>query len=783
MNDTDDSPEGQTSDTVRAWLSEIDRAEKEFDEYDKRCATIKKKYLYEGSKKASKRKYQMLWANIEVLKPSIYARCPEPIVQSRFKTGDPVSRVACMLLERGLDFQFDVCDYDSAFKACRDDYLLYGRGVPRLRYEPTFEQSEIQSGEDGADASGKEDAEDEVSDEPAETLSFETVKLDFVNRKDFVHPFARRWEELPWLAYRAFLTRAECVKRFGKKVGGAIPLTSREERDDDRKSKSNNSEKEKATLYEIWDKEGKKVIWIAKGYFDVLEEDDPYLKLDGFYPSPKPIYGTITTDSLIPTPDYVFYQDQAEEIDDLTARIGSLTDALKLVGFYPAGPQGEGAPEIERAVQPGFENKMVAVKTWDIFREAGKGGAPIIWLPVEQVVTVIEACVKLRKELIDDVFQITGIADIMRGDTDPNETAAAQGQKAEWGSVRLKERQKEIARMARDVTRMAAEIIANHFQVSTLCEIANMPLPTEQQVQMMQAEFQQKMAAFQMQQQNAAAAQPVPGQAPTGHTPVSNGAPSPQPTPAPANGPPGQAAGGQGAAPGAAPPGAAPAQQPAQPAPQAPQWQDPGPTQEQVEQLLRNKVMRRFAVNIEADSTIAADEKADQERRTEFIAEAGKFITGMLPVIQAEPMAAPFIGALFLFGIRGFPVARELEAEAEKMIDKLTAAAGQPKPPNPEDLKAQAEVQKAKIGMQTEQMRAQAEVQKAKLDTDASVREFQMDQAQHQMDIEHMNREHSLSMAQNNAKQQSLAQTVQIQEQRNAAKAAVGMFNPAQPRR
>jgi hypothetical protein len=48
--------------------------------------------------------------------------------------------------------------------------------------------------------------------------------------------------------------------------------------------------------------------------------DDP-LKLEGFFPCPPPLNATIAQGSTIPVPDYVLYQDQAEELDDLTGRI------------------------------------------------------------------------------------------------------------------------------------------------------------------------------------------------------------------------------------------------------------------------------------------------------------------------------------------------------------------------------------------------------------------------------------------------------------------------------
>ena len=246
----------------------------------------------------------------------------------------------------------------------------------------------------------------------------------------------------------------------------------------------------------------------------MLEHGAPYLKLDGFFPCPKPAYATLTTDSLAPVPDYVYYQDQAEEIDTLTARIGALQQALKLVGFYPAGPQGEGAPEVERAMAPGFENKLIAVKSWDAFTK-GNGGAPVVWLPVEQVGNLLKGCVELRQQLIQDIYQIVGISDIMRGDADAAETATAQSIKAQYGSIRIRERQQELARFSRDVVRLMAQIICDNFQPETLLKMTNMSLPSEAELQQ-QALMQQQQALMQQAQQarmqQMQAPQPQPSQ-------------------------------------------------------------------------------------------------------------------------------------------------------------------------------------------------------------------------------------------------------------------------------
>ncbi len=75
-------------------------------------------------------------------------------------------------------------------------------------------------------------------------------------------------------------------------------------------------------------------------------------------------------------------------------------------------------------------------------------------------------------------------------------------------------------------------------------------------------------------------------------------------------------------------------QDPSQPpqAPQAPQVPPPpapvdlGPTVEDVMGLLRDGVLRRFRIDIEADSTIVGDESQDRQDRNEFITVVAEFV-------------------------------------------------------------------------------------------------------------------------------------------------------------
>jgi hypothetical protein len=428
------------------WLREIARAEKHREEWLRRSEKLIRLYRRQKSTSDSVRRFAMLWANTEVLKPSVYARPPVPQVSRRFKDRDPAGRLAAEILERNCAFELERMNIDQALRNCRDDLLLPGRGTAWVRYEAD------------ADPSG---------------VKAERVQVDYVHWKCFLHSPARTWEEVTWVAREGYFTKEELDQRFDTgKRGLKVEL--------DHKAKSDSGSPEtdpqkdaeaKATVYEIWSKRDRKVCFIAKGCTEALEESEPFLDLTEFWPCPRPLFATLTTDSLIPVPDYAYYQDQAEEIDDLTARIGKLTQALKLVGFYAAGDRNAAA--IEKALEPGVENRVIPVESWAVFQEKGGSGG-LAWLPVKDVAIVLKECVALRNQLIEDVYQITGLSDIQRGATDPEETAAAQQLKSQFGGLRVRDRQKEMARFARDLVRMTAEIMAERFDAMRLIETANL---------------------------------------------------------------------------------------------------------------------------------------------------------------------------------------------------------------------------------------------------------------------------------------------------------------------
>lgn len=556
------------------WQQELERAQRYFKSWHDRCVKIEKIYLDQQSDQtsAAKRRFPMLWANTSVLQPAVYARVPQPVVERRFKDAQPVARIASELVERNLAYTGDEADIDSIMRAVRDDFLLCARGTVWLRYEADFEPLDmgVQPSDPAAAQNRPESLPAEIGGAQSEAISDERVCIDYVHWSDFLHSPARRWKDVTWVARRVPMTDEEMEKRFGAE---AMASRAAEGTAGNRgASQAERLENEgKTHVWEIWCKSENYTVWIADGSPVALEVSEPPLDLTHFWPCPRPAYGTMSTSSLIPVPDYVYYQQQCDEIDLLTKRINKLTDQLRLKVFYPSG-DGAISPAIEKAMRPENDMVMVPIPEWAAFTDKG-GSKAIVTLPIDEVQKVLIACMSARKQLIEDVYQITGISDIVRGDTQASETATAQRIKSQWGSIRIRDRQAELARFARDIIRLAGEIICDQFQPETLMLVSGIRLPSMAEKQQVQMQMQQmQMAAHQAAMRAEQTGQPAP------------------------------------------PPPEMP--------PQLQQMMQQ-PTIDEVVQLLRNDSIRGFQIEIETDSTIEPDEDAEKQRRMEFVQMVG----------------------------------------------------------------------------------------------------------------------------------------------------------------
>lgn len=680
--------------TAMKWISEINLSEKALQPYITRARKIVRKYKKddEAIRAASvkDRQFALLWANTETIRPALYSRPPIPVVSRRFKDADPVGKAASEVLERCLLYSIDKQNLDGVTRDLTLDYVLLARGITWERYVPTHGamvypkipviQITTDAGVKYNDDQGNEYEEDEVEENEAgefevtgdgyEPVIFEESVTDYVNNEDWGCSPSRTWDEVNYVWRRVYMDREQLEDRFGEEIGGKVPLDWGPRTRSQAKGMDDDGVK-RAAIYEIWDKCSKKVYWISKSWpYGPLDEREDPLGLDGFFPCPKPLLGTTGNDSLIPVPDYVYYQDQAEEIDDLTARIAKLEKALKLKGFYA----GDGKTNLDQLFKS-ETNMLIPVPDWISMKENGGLRGQIDWMPVEQAVTVLKACIEMRSQLIEDVYQITGVADILRGATDPGETATAQRIKAKTGAVRIRDRQNELARYLRDVLRIKGEVIAEKFGIDTLKAMSGESFPTAQEKAQLEAQIQQaaQMAAMQ--------GQPPP------------------------------------------------------PLPPGVEDMLKSPTWEDVQALLTNNAARQFRIDIETDSTIEPNEADEQQRTVEFITAISGFFAQVGPQVAAQPLLARMFGEMIKFAVRRFRAGRQLEDVIDSTVDQITQAASQPPPAQaaPQEQPDTTPIAVAQINQQTEAMVQQGETERANIEARVKLAELPLRQTDQQL--------------------------------------------------
>ncbi len=801
-SDNEDSPEQSA---WQRWSDELEQSRKAkgFDQWTTRAKRIVKRYraergdVSENSDALKGARFNILWSNVQTLMPALFAKSPKPVVERRYLDRDDVGRTSSVILERTLTYELDDGTYLSALKKGVLDRLLPGRGVVWIRYEPKFtpmpgKTQEVADGiptngaasdgngaaPDGAGAGGRYDqlspgVQEATSDAPQEQVADESVVVDYIDWRDFRTSPARTWEEVWWVAKRVYMTRDELVKRFGP-VGKEVTLDwSPVETSSSALgvATEGNPKSKRAKVWECWDKQNRRVYWLAESYKEKLldQKDDP-LGLESFWPVPKPLYATLTSDSLIPVPDYIEYEDQANELDDLTTRITNLVKTIKTCGVYDAS-----VDVLERMFEEGFENELVPCDNMaEFLSKAGATGMGHIWLlPIKDMAATLIQLYEARERTKQVLYEVTGISDIVRGSSQGGaKTATEQRIKGQFASMRLNDMQSEVARFARDTLRIMGEIIAEHFDPMTLFEISGF----EQY-----AKEQWPASSFITDQPS-----PAPMMGHNGGPPLEQPG-QPVPPPAGATLPPAAGAPAPGMAASSVGGGQMPGLMAPPPDPNMLAMQKAADMFKKAVALLRNDKLRGFRIDIETDSIVEPDQQAMQQARTELMGAISQFLPQAMQAGAQSPELKPLLARLLMFFLRGFKASRDIESAFEQFIDDMTRDAAKPKPPpppTPDQIKAQMMQQQqenenkrmeaqAMMDQQNFEREQQAKQDDAQLEQQRAAAEFQLEQQKSAAELQTMREKMAMEREQMEMQLAFEERKLELQERAQAHSASV----------
>jgi hypothetical protein len=630
---------------------------------------------------------------------------------------------------------------------------------------------------------------DEILTTPQEKVTYETICGEDVDFDAFCFGPGRQWVNVPWIARYHLMTEADATESFGKETARKLKFQTATKVGVDGWKKENEEEREPqgtenvSPVWEIWNREKREVLFYSPSYKDDLLKvvEDPF-GLSGFYPCPEPLRFLMKRSKLVPTPLYILYEEQAKELNRVTTRINKILGALKVRGFYDGTMQGL------KMLLEADDNTLIPAENVAALQQGQNLQNSVWFMPFDVLVSALQALWQGREEIKDTISEITGMADIMRGEGAASAPATLQQIKNQWGTLRLKRWQRYVQEYVRGCLRIMGELAGKHFSLETFAKMTNLDfaLPADiKKAQQTLQQINQQMMQMQQQAQMQAAAQPPP----MGPPGMPGG--SPQPPGAGPVAPPGMPAG-----PGAPPPPQGQPPGPPQPPPLPPQMQQAmqeaqavlqKPAWEDVVGLLRDDVQRYYRIDIETNSTLAADTQEDKDNVSDGLTGISQTLQAFLPMVQAGALSMEALKAILLASVRKFEFGRECEDAIKTMPDELPPPPPDPSAPSPEELDAKK--QEAQVKIQVAQAKLQMagmEGQQAQQDLQVKAQESQAKMAQAQRDEELAQQQHQVKLAQMSLQMQEIEMKRQVaqmtlqQKQQELAIKGQGMMMDAQ---
>jgi len=445
---------------VKYWLEKISAEDKEHKVF--RDEAEKAMLVYEKQKVGNKPTvFPIYTANVNILHAALFSKMPAPDVRRPHQ--DRGDKQIAKSIQRAIEHLQDTEDYSMPAHRVVTEWLAGGLGVLWYRYTPKIVEMPVLDdfGEPLRDEDGK------MITEP--TIEAQTITQEYHPWHRFRWEPAVIWEDVDWVCFDYVKTSSQIKADYGVKLDNLGDGKNK-----DMKA-ANADEKGGHIVHHIWDKKKRKVIVLTPAHKTALEEHDDPLGLEGFYPMPRPLMMNVKTGEITPRPDYEYITTQSENIQNLTNRINTITNGVKDIGFYDAS-LFEDLAQLENSQ----DGKYVAVENMLEKLNGNSSQNVIVSLDMLNKVQVLE---KLRQQREDEkgiIYELQGIADIVRGATVASETATAQALKDKHFQVRLSEKINELRRYWRDSYRLITEIITEHFTPESFFAMSGVELSQEQ---------------------------------------------------------------------------------------------------------------------------------------------------------------------------------------------------------------------------------------------------------------------------------------------------------------
>lgn len=492
LTDADQSS-GPKYNSARFWINRANHYEKQFKKHHwKEAAKAWKEYTLwteaddgdnsggeegTGEHPQEHATFPIFWSSVKTLAPAYYSKTPIPIAPVRFGLKDTVARTSAKLMERLGIYSLETTSFDQVMRDLSMEYILAGMAIPRVMLEGEQQHREfpITADEANPDRYLMEDGTEYQGEMVGEAEGYDGMfgrEAYWGNVKCYPMalsfddvmwtPTASCYEEIDEIMYRFCYPEHEAYKMFpGIPEEDLKPLMVSygahvdKKQSSDRPKDTDSGEELYLHGWEIWDKVNKQIRFIHTSYKqDFLKVSDDKYQLRNFYPSPCPILATKKRKKMFAIPGYKYLKPITDEMHDVAQRVYNLSQAIRPRFVVDKAHE----TDLMRIIQDGDESEYMFIK--DLADIVEKGGLPnvIQALPVGELSQALIQLSQLFEKYKQEFYEIYGVPDVLRGASDPLETAKAQEIKSFAASNRFRDEMNQIANLGRDLLEMMIDL-------------------------------------------------------------------------------------------------------------------------------------------------------------------------------------------------------------------------------------------------------------------------------------------------------------------------------------
>jgi len=409
--------------------------------------------------------YPIYWSSVKTIEPAYYARTPKVRAERSFEINDGPALTASKVVERLGKYLVRTSNFDSVMCAAVADFIHADKATTQVIYtadKQIIDQPMMDMmGQPMMDESGAPMVQQ------VEVATNKKITCAPVCYDEVLHtPEAKTQAEIKEIAYFFSMDEDEAERRFGEEKTRNVTWKLSKSFGEDKDADKNDIPGKYLEGWEIHCKSSKRVYWFSDQYSeDLLDHKDDPNGLREFFPSPPFIIGSKPSKSLYPTPAYIHMRDSLRALHEQAYKVYDLIN-----GIDPRVLVDGSQADLILALNTKGP-KYIATQNLAAIVEKGGLENVMMFVPVQELVNAIERLGSLEEKFKNNFYEWFGVPDILRGVSDPIETATAQDIKSTSAHDRFKFQKKQVAQLARDTIEMMVDMALNVMEDAEIAEI------------------------------------------------------------------------------------------------------------------------------------------------------------------------------------------------------------------------------------------------------------------------------------------------------------------------